>query len=442
MQIKVLGHSSLYIEFLDQKILVDPCLQSEIMGVYRRFPDLGDLDFQLPTADIIILTHHHWDVVCIETLLSFKKDIKILIPNNSQLISILKQLEFVNVEVLEPWQSINFIGGQLMSVPSHVSFGEMGFVLSTDTSTFLNLADCKVTNEIVQGINLRFETVDLCFAPFQSYDEMAVLKRENSKLSHQYLIEQATLISKIKSQVVLPFKDGIYYPNSDIMNKKSFLYSPFQFIKLMREINPNIQSDILISLDEITLLDSKVNIKRQDRFSSDELMALFNEYRFYDHNQNFGSGFQERVHSVEALIDVRKFLLEDFYRYLNAKMKKQCRLESVIFSIDIENCTTGFEVDFSTSHVELKPITDLSSVCVFNILLEDLIDLIHGRQLLSILMQTDRVSVKGLSDQMKYRALDIMFAAGFADSYKLDSYLSYIQENPIISYGDISEDIY
>ena len=187
---------------------------------FRRFPDLGDLDYHLPNPDMIILTHHHWDVVCIKTLLSFPSDLRIVIPNNSQLITVLRELEFSNVEVLEPWQTLELSGGQLMTIPSEVSFGEFGFVLSNGDSVFLNLADCRITDSIVEGVNQRFAHVDLCFAPFQSYDEMAVLKRENSRLSHEFLLEQASLISKIHSKVILPFKDGIYYPSSDLLNKK------------------------------------------------------------------------------------------------------------------------------------------------------------------------------------------------------------------------------
>ena len=213
------------------------------------------------------------------------------------------------------------------------------------------------------------------------------------------------------------------------------MYSPFQFIDLLKEYDESTQSDVLICLDEITLLDGKVNIKREDVFSPEDLHALFNEYRAYDENEVYAYDKIDRSYDLNDLEHIQKFLLEDFYRYLNPKMKKQCRVESVVFSIDIEDCSSGFEIDFNQSKVQMKPYCELSTMCVFSVLFEDLQDLIQGRQLLSILMQTDRIFVSGVNDQMKYRALDIMFGAGFGDSLKIVPYINFLQNHPIISYG-------
>lgn len=439
MQIKVLGHSSLYIEFRGCKILVDPCLQTELMGIFRRFPDIGEIDFQLPSPDMIILTHHHWDVVCIKTLMNLDKNIRVLIPNNQQLILILRQLEFRNVEVLSDWQEIDVSNGSLTVVPSDVSFGEMGFVLSDRESTFLNLSDCKINMHIVNQIKAKFSHIDLCLAPFQSYDEMAVLMRRDSKLSHRFLIEQVQFISQLSPKVVLPFKDGLYYPFSDLLNKKSFLYSPFQFIDVLKEYNSKIQSELLIGLDEVTLLDGKVNIDRENHFTTEELGDLFNEYRLFNEEQKYVQFECEREYRLIDLENIQGFLLEDFYRHLSPRMKKQCRLEGVVFSIDIVNCLVGYEIDFSTAEVKLKSSNELSTMCTFAIQLEDLEDLVYGRQLLSILMQTDRICVTGINDQMSYRALDIMFGAGFGDRLRLNSYIEHLHSNAIITYAEISD---
>ncbi|MCJ8346895.1 MBL fold metallo-hydrolase, partial [bacterium] len=156
MEIKLLGHSSLYIEFCQQKIWVDPCLQDDYLGIFRRFPDMGEFDFQLPDPDYVFLTHHHWDVICIRTLLLVNKDVKVLIPQNEQLIQILKLLGFINIQIMEPWQEQKIADGRLITIPSEVSFGELGFLLKDDHSSFLNLADNRLTGSTIDRINRNF----------------------------------------------------------------------------------------------------------------------------------------------------------------------------------------------------------------------------------------------------------------------------------------------
>ncbi|PCJ16505.1 MAG: hypothetical protein COB02_16090 [Candidatus Cloacimonadota bacterium] len=434
MKLKILGHSSVFIEFCGKNILVDPCLEDDFIGIFRRFPDLGELDFQLPNPDILFITHHHWDVVCIRSLSKLDKKVRVLIPENQQLVKILDQLKFENVQILSPWQKIEIESGYLLAIPSEVSFGELGFLLHDKYSTFLNLADNRINESIINKINTSCPKIDLTFAPYQSYDEMAILKKENSKISSNFIKEQALLVSKLNSKVILPFKDGLYYPNIDYLNKKAFLYSPYYFIDLLKEQNYKIQSEILIPLDEITISNDGVDIKRDDYFTKNDLLNLYEVYRVFDSSVSFEKEEKKRIYSKLDLSMVEDYLLEDFYRHLSPKIKKQCRLECVIFTIDIIDSDFVYEIDFVTKKECFISSKKMNKTCVFSICYLDLIDLIEREQLLSILIQTDRVQLLGSNEQMKYRALDIMFDGGFNDAINLFAYIENILKKSMISY--------
>jgi L-ascorbate metabolism protein UlaG (beta-lactamase superfamily) len=108
-------------------VLTDPLLRPELGSPSYVF-DLTKLDL---TA--ICCTHAHWDHCDIETLLRFDKRIPVVIPVvhqptafNPPIAPVLRQLGFVDIRELDPWQRVKFGDIEMILVPFHGEQDEPG----------------------------------------------------------------------------------------------------------------------------------------------------------------------------------------------------------------------------------------------------------------------------------------------------------------------------
>lgn len=77
-----MGHSSLYVQLDSKRIVIDPVLvsASPLPGINEPFPgtDIYHPD-DMPTIDLLIITHDHWDHLDHETMIALRNRVKAII---------------------------------------------------------------------------------------------------------------------------------------------------------------------------------------------------------------------------------------------------------------------------------------------------------------------------------------------------------------------------
>ena len=102
-----LGSNGWIIEFLSNKIIIDPWLQGELVFPPGEWFFKGTLKDEIPTPkniNLILLTQGLPDHCHVPSLSRFDKEIDIICPKSA--IKILKNLDFKSIQVLEPSEKL------------------------------------------------------------------------------------------------------------------------------------------------------------------------------------------------------------------------------------------------------------------------------------------------------------------------------------------------
>ena len=443
MIVKSLGHACLFIQIGSSKILMDPWLSDEILGVCRRFPDPGPLNFKIPHPDIIILSHHHWDHVHIPTLHAFNKTTPVYIPENEQLQNILDLMGFNDVRIVRPWDQISInSNADFIATPSKVPFGEMGVCFVEQDNYLLNLVDSVFDSEILGHlrellIKIQSDPFGVCLCPYQSYDEMSALMRQLSVSRGILSRQNAESLLELECDLIIPFADGLYYPGNELMNHLAFLNHPYDFIDDIKAVNSKQACMIGLVLDEWYIENRQFKFSRSIPIDTVELLSLYDELRSVkniewetlrgtdDDRLNFDVCKQEWLAFIEQF-DLAQIPSEVLSKFKSLGMKWH-----LIVLGDSKNQGIFLEIDFNEMCLELDLI-DKDCNAYLKIGSDLLLKLLRSEELLSIAMQSDGIELGGHSRELAYRSLDVLWYMGLDDKSRLETYVT-LQSNSELS---------
>ena len=443
MIVKSLGHACLFIQIGSSKILMDPWLSDEILGVCRRFPDPGPLSFRLPHPDIIILSHHHWDHVHIPSLQAFNKSTRIYIPENDQLQNILSSMGFTNICLVKPWDQIAInSNSDFIATPSKVPFGEMGVCFIEQGHYLLNLVDSIFDSEILRHLRkllleLNSDPFGVCLCPYQSYDEMSALMRQSSPSRGILSRQNAESVVELQCDLVIPFADGLYYPGNALMNHLAFLNHPYDFIDEIKAVNPNQSCMIGLVLDEWHIDNHQFKFSRSIPVDSAELLSLYDELRSIKNvswepiqeSENDRLNFD--VCRQEWFTFVQQFEIGNIPSEVLSKFRSLGMKWHLIVLGGSSDQEVFLEIDFHEMCIKLNPDNEDCNAYL-KIGSDLLLKLLKSEELLSIAMQSDRIEIGGRQSELAYRSLDVLWYMGLDDKSRLQSYVS-LQSNSKLS---------
>ncbi|PCJ21431.1 MAG: hypothetical protein COB02_02240 [Candidatus Cloacimonadota bacterium] len=437
MLVKNIGHACLYIETQGLHIYTDLWFEHTMMGVCRRFPDFGEIEFNLPHPDYVLLSHHHWDHIIIESLARLKKETQFIIPHNPQIWHILNELGFKNITQLHAWQEY-FIGSvKIIGTPSHVPFGELGFYIEDEKDAFLTLVDSVFRHEDILKINkiskgkLRF-----CFAPYQSYNEMDVILRRDFMPDGRDLKKNAFYLKDLKVDLLIAYADGLYYPQSEYMNKRSFAYTPFDFIDEILELNPKQKCSICNPFDEFYSNSGQLQIKRYGQLEMKDLIALYSDFRSFDKNYSLevSKSYRGRKIGKNEKKRIKKYFENEYLNKFDQSQMVHFLDLNLIFGLSILGLEFAIKVDFVNLSSQVVKKSELSKCnSRLQIRADHLLDLLDSKELLTRLMQSDEIALSGEDYKKSYKALDALKYGGFEDKYHLDKYIKFTS-NKSLSY--------
>ncbi|WP_427159570.1 MBL fold metallo-hydrolase [Aliinostoc sp. HNIBRCY26] len=168
MRVTICGHAALYIETIDQRILLDPCFADELVGgTLTYYPGrVFNLD-KLPDLTAIVVTHGHFDHFHRPTLEQLPRELPVITADEPELLAQLQQMGFADVRVCQPWQAIALGQTHLLPTPSDHEEPEFGLVVRDVTGTFWHMADAEVTVEIGDRLTQAYGAIDLISTKYQ-----------------------------------------------------------------------------------------------------------------------------------------------------------------------------------------------------------------------------------------------------------------------------------
>jgi UDP-MurNAc hydroxylase len=224
MILKTYGHATLSLEQNNKPFLItDPWL---IGSCYWRswwlqhYPNEKDLSI-LKNAEIIFLTHEHWDHAHFPSLKNFFKNKKILIPSlNSKRLKFSLEKDF-EVTELKPYEWIVYKEIKILSIP----LWNDDSILLFNWKNYLvcNLNDSKPTKSILGSI-LRYKKKNNCkLILLQSYAPASIVNSFRNRYSETISIkEKEDYINYVKrtciylqSNFFIPFASQAVYSRPD-----------------------------------------------------------------------------------------------------------------------------------------------------------------------------------------------------------------------------------
>ena len=121
----------LYVETIDLKILIDPCFANNLLdGVLVYNPDRTLKVDKIPTPDVLVVTHGHFDHLHWASLAQLPHDLPLLTSNDPPIIAQLEAAGFTNVIACEPWDEIKLGKTSFIATPSEHEEEEIGLLMT------------------------------------------------------------------------------------------------------------------------------------------------------------------------------------------------------------------------------------------------------------------------------------------------------------------------
>lgn len=157
LNINFVKHGSLFVQFNDKVIHIDPVLR---MGDYENYPD----------ADLILITHHHGDHLDLNAISLIKKEnTKVILTEkcnemseNLSDIIVMQNSDILNINGLEieAVPAYNIINVRENGIPFHPKGEGNGYIITFNNLKVYIAGDTENTEEMKQ-----LENIDIAFLP-------------------------------------------------------------------------------------------------------------------------------------------------------------------------------------------------------------------------------------------------------------------------------------
>ena len=172
-----IGHASFLVQLGRQRVLLDPVFSERIGWLYPRHGPPGLTADQLPTIDVVCVSHNHYDHLDLPSIEALPRTATVIVP--AGLGHIFVKREFARVVELEWWEGATIGGLRVTLVPAcHWSKRRMfdtnrtlwgGFVLEDDEYSVYFAGDTAWFDGFAE-IGRRFPGLDAALIPIGGYD--------------------------------------------------------------------------------------------------------------------------------------------------------------------------------------------------------------------------------------------------------------------------------
>lgn len=168
MRITICGHAALFMETIDQRLLLDPVFSDSLIGGTLTYHPARAFELEkMPDPTGLIITHGHFDHFHPESLRKLPQDLPVFCADDPDLIEKLRLIGFVEINVCRPWQSLDLGQTQLLPTPSEHEEPEFGLVVRDDTGVFWHMADAEVGPHVGRRLVSEYGHIDLISVKYQ-----------------------------------------------------------------------------------------------------------------------------------------------------------------------------------------------------------------------------------------------------------------------------------
>ena len=130
MQITMMGHSTVLIEMGGQKILTDPYFGLWGNIAYARLPPPARTREELPSLDLVLISHNHWDHTDRQFLRTLGEDVPVLAPHGVTWVTRLCGAK--RPRGMRVWETVPFGALTITAVPAWHIAVTRGYVIESE----------------------------------------------------------------------------------------------------------------------------------------------------------------------------------------------------------------------------------------------------------------------------------------------------------------------
>jgi len=248
MRIHCIGHASLLIETVDQKILMDPVFwDPHYEGLCAVSPQRVDYPEKIPSYSLIVVSHRHLDHFDIRTLATLDRSCPVIIPDcDAVLAYALRELGFRRVEALPDKHQLALGQTMLVTTPSKALDREFGLLIQDPTATVWNQVDTSINSQLARAVPARFGPIDLFIATWQPLLESEVLTNKVTGFPYEGYFHLLSNIKLSSPRAVMPGSCGFkYLGEAAWLNKFVFPLTREAFQRDVKKLLPESQCIIV-----------------------------------------------------------------------------------------------------------------------------------------------------------------------------------------------------
>jgi L-ascorbate metabolism protein UlaG (beta-lactamase superfamily) len=238
MRVTICGHAALYIETIDQRILLDPCFSDTLVkGTLTYYPGrVFELD-KLPNLTALVVTHGHFDHFHLETLQKLPRELPVITADEPALVEQLQKIGFSKIIICQPWQAIALGQTYLLPTPSDHEEPEFGLLVRDATGTFWHMADAEVTAEIGERITQEYGAIDLISTKYQPVvrASMGYQHGMGATFDRQGVVSWLEAACACNPGLVFPYASGLCFSGRHAwFNRYAFPLSSEETVRLLQ----------------------------------------------------------------------------------------------------------------------------------------------------------------------------------------------------------------
>ena len=198
-----IGHATALIHLDNLNIITDPIFRNYLGGWFaKRYVEPGIKFERMPSIDMILISHQHWDHLDKSTLKRFSKNIPVIIPKG--LGKKVRRLGFSNVIELSWWGNTEINNIKVTAVPAkHDVSNPEGFIIEYNNKIVYFAGDTGLS-DYFNEIGRKFR-IDVAILPIGDYRPKIFLRKDH--LSPEDI---PSVIGMLNPKMVIPIHWGTF----------------------------------------------------------------------------------------------------------------------------------------------------------------------------------------------------------------------------------------
>ena len=274
MKTTLISHASLLIQSGDTTLLTDPVFFNFLWEECNVPCPSIDLDLEnLPTIDVLNISHRHQDHFDIRTLAHIASSGSILAPNaivlaprDQILLEVLQELGFKNITVVEDFKTIDYKDFTLTPTPSlneQDYFPEHGLLVHDGAVTIWNQVDTIVSPDIIKYIHRLYGQPDMAHMRYLPLLEGNFSFHNTVELPMEEYSSFLKVARACRPKFVVPGSAGFRYRDEfNFLNQYSFPTTQEQFLRDLEDYCPEVNSSSFYPGDVATITKDGVEIEK------------------------------------------------------------------------------------------------------------------------------------------------------------------------------------